>query len=44
MHASELPAGTIEDDDAGGSGPIVILLHGLAMDGSQWRLITWAPT
>lgn len=33
----ELSAGTIEYEDTGGGGPVVVLLHGLAMDGSVWR-------
>jgi len=33
----ELSAGTIKYQDTGGSGPVVVLLHGLAMDGSLWR-------
>jgi pimeloyl-ACP methyl ester carboxylesterase len=33
----ELSAGTIDYEDTGGRGPIVVLLHGLAMDGSLWR-------
>jgi pimeloyl-ACP methyl ester carboxylesterase len=33
----ELSAGTIEYEDSGGAGPPVVLLHGLAMDGSLWR-------
>ena len=37
MPEVELSAGTIEYDDTGGSGPIVVLLHGLLMDGSLWR-------
>src|SRR5258708_9863123 len=37
MHTIELSAGTIEYEDTGDSGPIVVLLHGLAMDGSVWR-------
>ena len=32
-----LSAGIIEYEDTGGSGPVVVLLHGLAMDGSLWR-------
>ncbi len=32
----ELPAGTVEYLDTGGSGPVVVLLHGLAMDGRVW--------
>jgi pimeloyl-ACP methyl ester carboxylesterase len=30
-------AGTIEYEDTGGSGPVVVLLHGLAMDGSLFE-------
>ncbi len=37
MQEIELSAGMIEYEDTGGSGPIVVLLHGLAMDGSVWR-------
>jgi pimeloyl-ACP methyl ester carboxylesterase len=33
----ELSAGTIEYEDTGGSGPIVVLVHGVAMNGSLWR-------
>src|SRR3954464_9717249 len=33
----ELTAGTIDYEDTGGDGPVVVLLHGLAMDGSLWR-------
>ncbi|MGH9260451.1 MAG: alpha/beta fold hydrolase [Acidimicrobiales bacterium] len=33
----ELSAGIVEYQDTGGSGPVVVLLHGLAMDGSLWR-------
>src|SRR4029453_10550486 len=33
----QLQAGTIRYQDTGGSGPVVVLLHGLAMDGSLWR-------
>ena len=32
----ELQAGTIEYQDIG-TGPVVVLVHGLAMDGAQWR-------
>jgi len=39
MQEIELSAGIIEYDDTGGSGPIVVLLHGLAMDGSVWRKV-----
>lgn len=37
MPEIELAAGTIEYDDSGGSGPVVVFLHGVAMDGSLWR-------
>jgi pimeloyl-ACP methyl ester carboxylesterase len=32
----ELSAGTIEFEDTGGTGPVVVLLHGLMMDSSLW--------
>src|ERR1700722_3521963 len=32
----ELAAGTVEYEDTGGDGPVVVLLHGLAMDGRVW--------
>ncbi|MGE0066020.1 MAG: alpha/beta fold hydrolase [Solirubrobacterales bacterium] len=37
MPAVEVAAGTIEYEDSGGSGPVLVLLHGLIMDGSLWR-------
>ena len=37
MPEIELTAGTIEYEDTGGDGPVVVFLHGLAMDGSLWR-------
>ena len=37
MPELELSAGAIEYQDSGGSGPVVVLLHGVAMDGSVWR-------
>jgi pimeloyl-ACP methyl ester carboxylesterase len=36
----ELYAGTLEYEDTGGNGPVLVLLHGLAMDGSLWRNVT----
>jgi pimeloyl-ACP methyl ester carboxylesterase len=33
----ELSAGPIEYEDTGRAGPLVVLLHGLAMTGSVWR-------
>jgi pimeloyl-ACP methyl ester carboxylesterase len=37
MPEVELSAGTIEYEDTGGGGPVVVLVHGLLMDGSLWR-------
>jgi pimeloyl-ACP methyl ester carboxylesterase len=37
MPEVELSAGTIEYDDTGGKGPVLLFLHGLIMDGSLWR-------
>jgi pimeloyl-ACP methyl ester carboxylesterase len=37
MPEVELSSGTIEYEDTGGSGPVVVLVHGLIMDGSLWR-------
>ncbi|HEU4702414.1 MAG TPA: alpha/beta hydrolase [Conexibacter sp.] len=37
MPEIELSAGTIEYDDTGGDGPVVLLLHGVSIDGSVWR-------
>ncbi len=39
MQEIEVSAGIIEYEDTGGSGPVVVLLHGLAMDGSVWRYV-----
>ena len=36
MSTIELSAGTVEYTDTGGSGPVLVLLHGLLMDGSLW--------
>jgi pimeloyl-ACP methyl ester carboxylesterase len=36
MTEIKLSAGTIEYDDTGGDGPVVVLLHGLLMDASLW--------
>jgi pimeloyl-ACP methyl ester carboxylesterase len=32
----ELSAGTIDYEDTGGDGPVIVLLHGLMMDASLW--------
>ncbi len=37
MQEIELSAGMIEYEDTEGLAPVVVLLHGLAMDGSVWR-------
>lgn len=37
MPTLEVSAGTIEYEDTGGDGPVVVLLHGLAMDATAWR-------
>jgi pimeloyl-ACP methyl ester carboxylesterase len=36
MSEVELSAGTIEYEDSGGGGPVLVFLHGVAMDGSVW--------
>ena len=40
MNTIELSAGPIEYLDTGGSGPVVVLLHGLLMDASLWDGVT----
>ncbi len=37
MPELELTAGAIEYEDTGGAGPVIVLTHGLIMDGSLWR-------
>jgi pimeloyl-ACP methyl ester carboxylesterase len=37
MPEIELSAGVVEYEDTGGEGPLVVMMHGLAMDGRQWR-------
>lgn len=37
MPEVELAAGTIEYEDTGGSGPTIVFVHGLIMDGSLRR-------
>jgi pimeloyl-ACP methyl ester carboxylesterase len=37
MAQVELSAGTIDYQDTGGDGPVVVLLHGLMMDASLWN-------
>ena len=36
MSEIELSSGTIDYRDTGGDGPVLVLLHGLMMDGSLW--------
>jgi pimeloyl-ACP methyl ester carboxylesterase len=36
MNRIELSAGAIAYEDTGGGGPVLVLLHGLMMDGSLW--------
>ena len=36
MPELDLTAGVIDYEDTGGSGPVLVLLGGLAMDGSVW--------
>ncbi|MCX2967752.1 MULTISPECIES: alpha/beta fold hydrolase [Streptomyces] len=37
MAGVELSAGTVEYEDTGGGGPVVVLLHGVAMHRTLWR-------
>lgn len=37
MPEVELTAGTVDYEDTGGSGPVLLLLHGVLMDGTLWR-------
>lgn len=39
MTEVELSAGTIEYQDTGGDGPVLVFLHGLTMDSSLWRKV-----
>jgi pimeloyl-ACP methyl ester carboxylesterase len=39
MTGIELSAGTIDYHDTGGRGPVVVLLHGLLMNGSLWDAV-----
>jgi pimeloyl-ACP methyl ester carboxylesterase len=36
MREIELSAGTVEYEDTGGDGPVLVMLHGLMMDASLW--------
>ncbi|MEV3933175.1 alpha/beta hydrolase [Streptomyces sp. NPDC049944] len=37
MTEATLSAGVLEYEDTGGDGPVLVLLHGVAMNGSLWR-------
>ncbi len=37
MSEVELSAGTIEYDDTGGDGPVLVFLHDVAMEGAGHR-------
>ncbi len=39
MREIELSSGTIEYEDTGGDGPVLVLLHGLAQNASVWRRV-----
>jgi pimeloyl-ACP methyl ester carboxylesterase len=39
MPAVEVAAGTIEYEDTGGEGPVLVLVPGLVMDHRQWELV-----
>lgn len=39
MPEVSLSAGDIEYEDTGGSGPVLVFLHGVLMDGTLWRKI-----
>jgi pimeloyl-ACP methyl ester carboxylesterase len=39
MPEVELTPGTVEYQDTGGDGPVLVLLHGLFMDGTVWRKV-----
>ncbi len=40
MPEVELSSGTIDYEDTGGDGPVMVMSHGLIMDGSLWRHVT----
>lgn len=39
MPTVELAAGPVEFQDSGGAGPVLVLVHGLLMDGAQWDAV-----
>jgi pimeloyl-ACP methyl ester carboxylesterase len=42
MPEVELSSGTIDYEDTGGSGPVIVMVHGLIMDSSLWRHVVEA--
>ena len=45
MPRVELTVGAVEYEDSGADGPVVVLLHGLVMDGTVWRdVVTELPS
>lgn len=40
MPEMELSAGTIDYDDTGGDGPVLVFLHGVTIDSTVWRKVT----
>lgn len=40
MKQARLPSGTVEYEDTGGDGPVLVLLHGMMMDASLWDAVT----
>jgi pimeloyl-ACP methyl ester carboxylesterase len=39
MNRIDLSTATIEYEDSGGSGPVVVFVHGLLVDGTLWRKV-----
>lgn len=39
MPEIELPQGTLRYSDSGGSGPVIVLVHGVLVDGRLWRKV-----
>lgn len=39
MREIELSSGTIDYQDTGGAGPVLVFCHGLPMNGAQWRKV-----
>lgn len=37
MRCVDVTAGTVEYEDTGGDGPVLVFAHGLLMDGREWR-------